>query len=348
MSLPEVLAPHLCVLHYTEDYDLDTLLKHGAGSPASLALHALRTKELRSFTLPSGFPHFSCTSFHACTPAGSQILSHNYDTVPGSTVVVYTDPDSGYKSMALLRCDDTTADATDEKQQRKFRLAPFFCVSGINEMGVAVTLLSTESRPTRQSGRKKQLFPSLALRAILDTCATIEDALSLLDRYALQDISHDACHFHLTDPTGDSVIVEYVKNRMEIIRQEGPFQCSSGFFITEDGDNRHAEGCDRVQKLTESLTPANGKLTALSAIELLVRCRVFAADKNQLPIRTQWSAVFDCRQKTLMLLADGRERKVWELHPDGRYRTLNSMPGSEEICRKVQSGALYHRNSVVE
>ena len=69
-----------------------------------------------------------------------------------------------------------------------------------------------------------------AIRLILDYAKDVEEALALFKKYNVVFISVPI-HYLIADAKGHSVVVEFLKGKMEVLRSPEPWQVATNFQI---------------------------------------------------------------------------------------------------------------------
>lgn len=321
------VTDYIYTLDYKADYSLDALLAAGLSNMASLILFVQRTlrspKTVFSPVLPGG-----CSTFNAKTEDGDVILGRNFDYKDAPCVIVWTAPGNGYRSMAVA---DTTYMLYDlkwpqiKKQKKPMRLlaAPYTSMDGINEKGLAVAVLEIKAKSTKQKTGRTPITTTVALRAFLDKCATVEECIALLEQYDMHDPMFVNYHYQFLDEQGNSALVEYVDNKMYVIRQPEPGACLAltNYFLTEGGDNSKEMGRDRYQNIMSVL----GDKPALSEHEAmdLLGANTLYYHHAWMPhmVTTLWSAVYNCTDRSMLLCAgmDYEHRYRFTLDEPGKW-----------------------------
>jgi len=84
--------------------------------------------------------------------------------------------------------DDGTTDIST------LMLAPYLIVDGMNEDGLALSTLALDGMPTDQNEPGKQnIYVSVAMRAMLDSCSTVNQAIDFLKRYNMHMTTAATC-----------------------------------------------------------------------------------------------------------------------------------------------------------
>lgn len=93
--------------------------------------------------------------------------------------------------------------------------APYLACEGMNEKGVFIGIEELETEAVHQDNGKTDLL-FLAVRAMLDKCATVDECISLLENYDIHTQFDTPYHLLISDTNGDSVVVEWTENQMNI------------------------------------------------------------------------------------------------------------------------------------
>lgn len=242
---------HLFDMNYTADYKLDSLLAAGTGSlpEAILVLYKNLLPNSRMLIKDASTQGVGCSTFSAACKDGGYVLGRNYDyPVKGKYyVVVHTAPAEGYKSVGiadvstLLANPDSLNPFSTVRNKEMMLFAPYSILDGINEKGFMASFMQLEFESTMQDRGKTKLLSNWVLRMILDKCATVNEAVELMDQYDIQSIFQDNdmdLHYILADAKGDRAIVEYVANEMHVLRakdligEDAPYVMATNFYLT--------------------------------------------------------------------------------------------------------------------
>lgn len=290
-------------LKYENDYGLDSILERGVGSVGELAVLLQRHFHTKRGELKMKGGGFACTTFNAFNEKGEHILARNFDYKDAPCVVVWTAPEKGYKSVAVT---DTNVMLYGEKlsqakNKNRLLLAPYACMDGVNEKGLAIAVLEIKTKATKQKTGKKNITTTVMIRAVLDKCATVVEAIDLFRQYDMHDSLFCNYHYHIADAEGNSVVIEYVNNEMRLIYPENKTQYVMNFYLSSDGDNKKGFGYTREKWVKEAFAGKDGIMQEEQAMELLEKCRLDYKHKRGYMISSLWSAVYNCREKTMLL-----------------------------------------------
>lgn len=128
-------------------------------------------------------PDFGCSAFTLQEADGDILMGRNYDfRRDTSAMLVYCEPEDGYKSVGFAALDNISANTPEESMKKKLATltAPFICLDGMNEKGVSIAVLTLDSEPVHQNTGKPVIGTTLAIRLILDRAASTAEAVELL------------------------------------------------------------------------------------------------------------------------------------------------------------------------
>ena len=265
--------------------DTKGMLENGAGTVSDFLDWELdkHLYGMPNFLFDASNYNFGCAAFAATTSDGDHIFGRNFDYPETDMVLVYSHPDGAYESigcadLGVFGVGDTSSISPDSPLGRLIMvMTPYYIVDGMNEMGVGCGILELNIEETHQDQGKPDLLIFCAVRAILDNCASVEEALSLLDSYDIQ--SDLGCNYHLfiTDRTGRYVVVEWLGGEMVVVDYPA---CTNSviapgeYYNMGDPDERldtidACLGTDRVVTETEAMTAlddVSSRLTEWSCV----------------------------------------------------------------------------------
>lgn len=305
LSLNEI-AHNIYTMRVDSDYKLDKLLVDGSYDENSVARWVSQNL-FWNLPVDLDISEFSCCSFACTSPDGNHLFGRNYDHYPTDTLIFYSEPEDGYASIAttdlaiLNMGGDTKLREPSSLYGRAFlRAAPLLTSDGINEAGLGVSCLSLDYTDMSQNTGKTGLYLPVAQRAILDKCASVDEAIELLKSYDIKTMVGRSFHIFITDKTGRSVVAEWVDGELIIVEAN---QVTNFYMSAET----HSP-CDRYDKLVERLTDKNGILTEDEAMTLLMD-----VSQNYEDIKTEWSCVYDLDNFKLYYVSDMDTANVYEI-----------------------------------
>lgn len=218
--------PYLYTLDYYLPYDLDEMVGRdvdGYDELLNYAVERLLNLKHLNLSLPGlgekdgGAEVFNCTSFQVLNENGDGFrFGRNYDYFTNPTLVVRSYPRNGYASISV--CDMSFMGyslyhvPTSFKQRLNCFISIYAPLDGMNEKGFCASIMALPGRFTAQQDTPKHdIGTSAILRLMLDRCATVEEALALLETL---DVRQDprvktGFHYMIADAGGDCAVVEF-------------------------------------------------------------------------------------------------------------------------------------------
>ena len=305
LSLKEY-APGIYTMRIDSDYKLDKILEDGPYDENSVARWV---SENMFWNIPIGLDisDFGCCSFACTDPSGNHLFGRNYDYKRTDALIFYTEPENGYASIAVTdlaivnMAGDSKRHEPDSLYGRAFlRAAPLLTSDGINEAGLGVSMLSLDYTDMSQNTGKTPLYLPVAQRAILEKCASVDEAIALLGNYDIKTMVGRSFHIFITDKTGRSVVAEWVDGELKIVESKQV----TNFFMSAP----EREQCDRYDTIVKRLADKNGVLNSGEAMTLLMD-----ASQNYKTNKTEWSCVYDLDNFKLYFVSDRDTSNVIEV-----------------------------------
>ena len=305
-------------LKYENDYGLNKLLERGTSNVADLCTYAQKFFGAQKDDIDIRMGGTACTTFNATTENGDHLLARNFDYKDAATIVVWTAPENGYKSVAFT---DPNVMLHGKKLGEKENLnrllaAPYTCMDGINEKGLAIAVLELKTKATKQQTGKKPIITTVMIRAVLDKCATIEEAIELFQKYDMHASLFCDYHFHIADASGKSVVVEYINNKIRFIYPTDKYQYALNFYATPNYPIEKGFGYTREKWLHEEFEETNHIMNEERAMKILERCKLYYKHKRGYMITCLWSVVYNCNARTALLCTGMDYNTKYELSVD--------------------------------
>jgi len=266
------LSKGIYFMDYSVDYDLDHMLKMGFKS--SIKMY----KEIRNITkVKTKYKKLKaslgCSTFECKDNDGNHLLGRNFDYRTSPCLVIKTHPSYGYISIGITDLNfmfrGYKRKIENKKNNNALLNAPYLVMDGINEKGLAIAVLELKDKPVKQKNNKTPITTCVAIRAILDKCATVQEALHLLDRYDMFSSLGYNYHFQIIDQK-ESVVVEFVKNKMIIVDKDANNnQIATNFYLSQEGNSKKCNGFDRYNVLYEFLKEKKGILNKEECFDAL-------------------------------------------------------------------------------
>ena len=246
---------------------------------------------------------FGCAAFSATTPDGDHLFGRNFDYPETDMVLVHSNPEGAYESigcadLGVFSVGDTSAiDPDSPLGGLVMTITPYFIVDGMNEKGVGAGILELNLEETHQDRGKPDLLIFCAVRAILDNCASVDEALELLDSYDIQ--SDLDCNYHLfiTDTSGRYVVVEWIDGEMVVVEYPA---CTKS--VIAPGEYYNMGDPDERLGIIESSLGSDSVATESEAMMIL--------DSVSEPL-TEWSCVYNLDDFTVSICLDTDYENVY-------------------------------------
>lgn len=274
----------------------DGFLKQG-GASETRALSAYITKFMsRGFSKPPKAEpveqDFGCSTMAAWAPDGHRYMARNFDWEHCRCIIGKVNPKGGYSYISAFN-PDFFGFGPDWKPEgfanQYLALASLFCaLDGVNEKGLAVADLTAGlDAETHQDGGKPDMSTTTAIKYLLKTAASVEEAIALLEGIDYHSDIGSLHHLSISDASGRSVVVEWVGNRMVVTDTPivtNHFLCPENYGAgLVEGDCRF----ETLQAARDSVGPT------MSGAQLLAAMSDVWQSWNNGEAGTQWTVLFD-------------------------------------------------------
>lgn len=291
-------------LKCTSDYKLDEALEANITSENELL-------DWASDEIYHGLPVsmkenlFGCSAFAVTDNEGNHLMGRNTDYPEADCLMIYCDPEDGYDSIGMVDLTIVNIGNTDGMVQpmsaagRISTLAmPYMIVEGMNEAGFGVSILQLEHDDIHQDTGRRDILLNVAVRAVLDKCATVDEAIAFLDQYDMNTMLGATFHLFMTDKTGKSVVVEWLGDNMYVT--ENP--AITNYIISDTSFYGEEEGDGRYEVLMEDLDACSCVASSEEAMGFLED--VGYDNRGNSNIGTEWSSVYDLDNFTVTMCFD--------------------------------------------
>ena len=249
-----------------------------------------------------------CASFAATTSDGDHLFGRNFDYPETDMVLVHSHPKDAYESrgcadLAVFSVGQTsTLDPDSPLGRFVMVLTPYFVVDGMNEKGVGAGILELNIDEAHQDQGKPDLLVFCAVRAILDNCASVDEALALLESYDIHSDLGYNYHLFITDRSGRYVVVEWLGGEMVVTEYPA---CTNSviapgdYFDMGDPDNRIDTICTGLG--TERVVAESEAMMILDEVSSSL---------------TEWSCVYNLDDFTVSICLDTDYENVYTFRAD--------------------------------
>lgn len=321
-SIEKVNDYPLYTMTYDGDYGIDEFIAQGGASNDGELIQFVVNRIMKGLPITIDLPDLACSTFNATAPEGDALFGRNFDLSFSPGMLVRTDPADGYASVSMVNLgflgygEDKLPE--DLVSSLTTLAAPYAPLDGMNEAGLAVGVLLIDTDPTDQQTDKVDITTTTAIRMMLDSCATVDEAVALLEQYDMHSSANSCYHFQIADASGASVVVEYIGNEMSVLEPGDAttmgalsgavgvtYQAATNFLLTP-GEYDFGHGQDRYETLMSTLSAASGVLAEDEAMDLLAA----VAQEPHLNSRgeesaTQWSVVYNLDDLTARIVMGG-------------------------------------------
>ena len=324
--------PYLFQMEYKAAYDLDDIISKDVDTNAELLDYVvgrigkglpLKIKSTQVADENGDMETFNCTTFQAVKADGTGFwFGRNYDYFKNPTLVTVSRPRKGYASIAVSDMSHFgygLEKLPDSFLSKLSSLASIYApVDGMNEKGLCTSIMALPKQAAQQETEKHNVGTTIIMRLWLDRCATVREALDLLETV---DICHDTAvgsgyHYMVADAAGDCAVVEFDKDdgwkTMVVRKGEGDkymlvtnHLLAEKYYTTEPDPavgNPHSKSWWRYETADAYLAAHDGTLTKEEAQECLalVHWKDLVWENGTIE-DTQYSNVYDQTALTLDL-----------------------------------------------
>jgi hypothetical protein len=288
------------MLNYQNNYYLDVLLDKGVSTQNEVKNFASKKFGINfNFNiLKKTNKSDSCSSFNVYNNIKENLLGRNFDYPKLSpTLVVWTQPLNGYKSISFVNGEYIGIFDDQEIVKERLFYSVYDIIDGCNEKGLALSILRLKDTPPvhQNDPTKKNVVSSIMMKGALDYCKNVKEAIRFFNKYNMQEISEDSSiHYLFSDSQGDSIIIEYIDNKMIVIKpyeiENSKYLFATNFFLSKPIGKENENGLDRYTILKDKLKD-NSIMEINEAMNLLKEVH-----KNS----TIWSNVYNMNKLTVI------------------------------------------------
>lgn len=202
---------------------------------------------------------------YACSCVrNGDFLGRNFDFTMNTspTFVIRTTANEGrYATIGVGRLANTNSNKVENGlTQDQLDMIPWSILDGINEKGLVCAtniVVKGEDGDVAHTGTNPGapvLNVTFAPRALLDNCATVDEAVEYLKNHNITALPTEIFDLHImiSDPE-KSYVVEFINN--EVVAKEQNFM--TNYFLNLDEINEHPLGLERMQILKDNYDEGN-------------------------------------------------------------------------------------------
>lgn len=230
---------------------------------------------------------FGCSTISVSDAEGNQYFGRNFDWYPCDALILEDHPENGYASISTVN----TSFITQSMQMRDdllIKASIFAPLDGMNEKGFCVSVNMIEDSDTiDQISDLPDLTATTAIRMLLNQAGNVEEAVSLLRQYDMHASFGYMVHFALSDAEGNSVVVEYIDQKMHVTDTD----VVTNFYLTDSDKygKGTAQSHTRYERLMEAIDH-NASFDTDAVLDALESVSKHNFNDGE---TTEWSIVFD-------------------------------------------------------
>lgn len=343
-----MLDRNIVLLDYKNNYDIDGLMKKGVSNIAELIAFTAKLSRYKESDFTIGEAKGGgCSAFNAFTPDGDHIMGRNFDFKTAPCLILWTHPEGHYKSLAVVDHNFITygnkRNVFNGRHTAQLLLSPYCCVDGINEKGLSIAVLQIRAKATKQTDPSKTDITTTAMvRAVLDTCANVDEAVELFKKFNMHDSLYCCYHYFLTDNTGRAVIVEFIDNKIHVYEKNSQKYDVKGSVFENDGHKLtymtnysmtkelgsfkiEQHGYDRTDAIKKAFIAKNDVMTEIEAMDLLSHVKLdYDHPKYPWRIEALWSSVYNSTKCTMKIAAGMDYKKIYTFSVDEPCKVLDT------------------------
>jgi hypothetical protein len=250
---------------------------------------------------------WACTCFSAKTPQGNQILGRNFDWSDHPALLLFTDPPDRYASVSMVDISYLGYSKTDapDKNPGGLLRSPLLPFDGMNEKGLAIGMMALPSAQAPDDPQKQTINSLLIIRMMLDYAKNVDEAIAIIESFNIDFQGGPPLHYFITDRHGKSVVVEFVDQKISVLRNTHPWQVATNFIITGLSPEVSRASCWRYKKALETLESQVTMPSLSTALSLL---------KDVSQRNTIWSIVYDTSSLDLLVVMGKKYDQVHKLN----------------------------------
>lgn len=170
---------------------------------------------------------------------------------------------------------------------------------GMNDQGLFIAIAAVPKTKVPFSILKPIRVSCEMVTIVLENAASVEEALPWFHKYSIAfgtQYAYPLIHYMIVDKEGNSAIVEYVNNKIEVTKNDAHYQMMTNFYVSDPALTFGEENPDwRYKILKEGLSTEN------PSQELVWKLLQEVAQKN-----TIWSNVYDLNDQLIYISYKGQ------------------------------------------
>lgn len=310
------LDDRLYCFEYSGDDGFDGFLEQGgATSGPGIAQYVMNFLSHGLVKYPADEPvddAYGCSAMVVNDQDGNRLMGRNFDWENSFGLIAKVHPKGGYSYISAFDAGFFAFGDywQPEGMANKFAALTgiFVALDGINEKGLAIADLTAGEGETHQDAGYPDLTTTCAIKYLLKTAATVNEAVELLKSIDMHSDVGRQHHLMMSDKSGASVVVEYVDNRMVVTPAK---VVTNHYLCAENFGYGLIEGDCRLEKLESVRDSLGGVMQTDQLLDAMSVAWQSWGDEVTVNGGTQWTALFN--------LSDCSVDYVWQRDPDKRF-----------------------------
>jgi hypothetical protein len=269
--------------------------------------------------MPAGVSPWACSCFALRSREGRVLVGRNFDWLEHPALLLFTCPPEAFASVSMVDIYYLGFDrgTLSERNIRQLLQVPFLPFDGLNERGLAVTMMAVSHSEGGRDPKKVTIDSLAAIRLMLDYADGVDKAVELLGGYNVDFGGGPPVHYLIADASGESAVIEFLDDKMRVMRSDGSFQVSTNFLLFPEPPRNGPTGCWRYNRVFETLSGAKGDFSIDEGMDLLRS----VSQTGEHP--TIWSCLYDLSARDVRVVMGrnfGRAHHLSLSSPAGRGR----------------------------
>jgi len=286
------------ISEFIGDYGLDEFLEQGGSNNDKDAFEFILNKMGYNITnITTKDQHFACSTISSSNINNDGYLfGRNYDLEDTEGLVLISRPETGYASISTVDTHIVQFLHESELPPEALKIASLFIpLDGINEKGLSISVnavnVPDDANPEdttihQVDPTKGDITTGVAIRMILNKAATVDEAIALLQQYNLHASLELLIHFHIIDPSGKGVVVEYYKNKIYTVETK----TITNYYLIEGVEQPESKAEDTRDEIIMSYLNKYQNMTINQIKHALNDVSYIKPEYNY---GTQWSVIYD-------------------------------------------------------
>lgn len=292
------LEEGLSVIRYDGDYGFQGFLDAGGATSDEGVLNYLmdHVVDISGLDIVKGL--FGCSTIQTTNAQQDILFGRNFDWENSEALIMESHPVDAYASIATVNLDfiqsGTSVSIDRFPDDVLSQVAMYAPLDGMNEKGLAISVnMIQDSDVIEQSNHSQDLTTTTAIRLILNQAADVDEAIALLRAYDMHSSMDMMIHFAIADAKGNSVVVEYIDNEMNVIDT----RVVTNFYLSQG--EKHGIGTSQSHERYDILMDLLDTNETMNMEQVKDALDSVSKDNFGEFESTEWSIVYNLNQKEI-------------------------------------------------